>query len=100
MIGGYGNSRVIVRRKQGADELVNNQVANVLATDRYVPFLVLITTTGNIQIFTRKDSQAFILIAEVHDPHPVRIEYISFGSYNANRVQVHFNCSMAARNWG
>lgn len=94
MIGGWANTRVIIRRKQGADVLRDIQVADVLATDHYVTFLVQITTGGDIKIFSRQDLQPYKLIVGATDPKPLPIEYISFGSYNTNKVQAYFNCSI------
>lgn len=34
-------------------------------------------------------------MAEAEDPEPLPVEYISFGSYNANLVKFYFNCSFS-----
>lgn len=50
---------------------------------------------GDIKIFRKEDLQSFKLIAEASDPNPIPVEYISFGSYNANLVKFYFNCSFS-----
>lgn len=44
VIGGWGNTRVIIRRKQGADVLRETQVVDLLSNDKWIAFLIQITT--------------------------------------------------------
>lgn len=48
---------------------------------------------GILKIFGKDGLQPFKLLAEVNDPEPLPIEYISFGSYNTNQVKFYFNCT-------
>lgn len=43
VIGGWGNQRVIVRRKQGANVLREVQLVDILASDKWIAFLIQIT---------------------------------------------------------
>lgn len=44
VIGGWANARVIIRRKQGADVLRETQVLDLLSNDKWIAFLIQITT--------------------------------------------------------
>lgn len=50
---------------------------------------------GDIKIYRKDGLRAFQLTAEANDPDPLPVEYISFGSYQTNRVQFYFNCSFS-----
>lgn len=50
---------------------------------------------GDIKIYRKEGLHAFELAAEANDPNPLKVEYISFGSYQTNRVQFYFNCSFS-----
>lgn len=52
MIGGWGGQRVIIRRKQGANVLREVQLVDILANDKWIAFLIQITTrTAAINCF-------------------------------------------------
>ncbi|XP_031619784.1 uncharacterized protein LOC116338571 [Contarinia nasturtii] len=95
LIGGWANQRVIVRRKQGANVLREIQLVDILAPDKWIAFLIQITTRGDIRIFRKEDTHSFTLMAEANDPEPLPVEYISFGSWNSNLVKFYFNCSFS-----
>lgn len=44
MIGGWGNARTIIRRKQGANVLRETQQVDLLSNDKWITFLIQITT--------------------------------------------------------
>lgn len=44
VIGGWGNQRVIVRRKQGANVLREVSLVDILVPDKWIAFLIQITT--------------------------------------------------------
>lgn len=44
VIGGWGGQRVIIRRKQGANVLREVQLVDILANDKWIAFLIQITT--------------------------------------------------------
>lgn len=44
VIGGWANTRVIIRRKQGGDVLRETQVVDLLSNDKWIAFLFQITT--------------------------------------------------------
>lgn len=95
LIGGWGNQRVIIRRKQGANVLREVQLVDILANDKWIAFLIQITTRGDIRIFRKEDTHPFKLMAEANDPDPIPVEYISFGSWGTNLVKFYFNCSFS-----
>lgn len=94
MIGGWANTRVIIRRKQGDDVLRDVEVVDVLSKDKYTVFLVEITDSGDIKIFSRDGLRPFKLVTGATDPNPIKVQYISFGSYLGTKVQTYFNCSL------
>lgn len=44
VIGGWAGTRVIIRRKQGANVLRDVQLVDILANDKWIAFLIQITT--------------------------------------------------------
>lgn len=50
---------------------------------------------GDIKIYRKEGLHSFELTAEANDPNPLPVEFISFGSYQTNRVQFYFNCSFS-----
>ena len=69
VIGGYYNSRVIIRRKYGMQEyLAQVYIDAPLSCNEFRPFLVNWSTSGNIQIAT--DSYLYV---NVTDPDPLPV---------------------------
>lgn len=87
--------QIVIRRKQGANELRSAQLFDALDPEKQIIYLIQITTRGDIKIYRKDGLQAFELVAEANDPNPIPVEFISFGSYQTNRVQFFFNCSFS-----
>lgn len=59
-------------------------------------FLIILNIIeGDIRLFRKKNTFAFKLIAEAHDPEPFFIDHIGFGSSNAKLAKFYFNCSFS-----
>lgn len=70
-------------------------MVDVLSKDKYTVFLIEITNGGDIKIFSRDGLRPFKLVTGATDANPLKVEYISFGSYASTRVQTYFNCSLS-----
>lgn len=112
VIGGEGNSRIVIRRKQQAASL-RNVLFNGLNAFKTILYIIQITsrrcesvhlnerflsvsipfTDGDIRIFRQDSSGSFQLAAEATDSNPIPVQYISFRSWATVSVQFYFNCS-------
>lgn len=88
MIGGWGNTRTVIRK--------NNQVLaklkeyNILNESRPVKIVLEITNAGHIRIFTEYNKSKPFL--EVQDANPITdINYISFSGYY-RELDYYYDC--------
>lgn len=88
-----GRFVAVARRTLHHKRLIGSAYMQIMFSFRYI--LHWADEGGDIKIFRKEDLQSFKLIAEATDPNPIPVEYISFGSYNANLVKFYFNCSFS-----
>lgn len=82
VIGGYGNSKSVIRRGNQGAELASAETPNILSGDEFRGFWIATKTTAenSLQITFGKIGQSTPLILAV-DPDPVVFQYLGLASW-------------------
>lgn len=96
----YGRRSITMLWMAKSRSYTSSKLRRVSARLQRVPcvriFIILFSHSGgDIKIYRKEGLHSFELAAEANDPNPLKVEYISFGSYQTNRVQFYFNCSFS-----
>lgn len=110
-LGENANKNVIIRRKQGYQDLVKVEVGDVLAEDQPTKFVIEITNSknkiiagfvavnsnnqfhilgGDIRVFSELNPSK--ALASVHDDRVIRVKYMSFAIYEPSKTEFFYNC--------
>lgn len=91
VIGGYGNTRQIIRKTLEGDDLFEKvQLKDLLSADGQTRIMIQMTKDGLLEVFVG-DFQ-YKPIISTKDPNPLDVKYVSFASHDGNRVLFFYNC--------
>jgi len=89
LIGGWGNSRVLIRKKKSNNTITDLSVDDVLSPFKPLKILVEIKNNGYINVYLNNKAEPFI---SAYDPDPVHVKYVSFASFQTSQVEFLYNC--------
>lgn len=117
MIGGWGNTRILIRRKKSNDVLTEMEVVNPINNDRPTKIVIEITNSelnrnkvitslmlllinwliylliiseGHIRLYT--EANVGFPLASAYDPKPIAVKYLSFAAWDNAEVYFYYKC--------
>lgn len=123
MIGGWSGTQTVIRRKQQSQEpLAKVQHSEIISSNKWTEYLLQITRgkglndssfccyrqliflffliltataidDGIIKLFRKDEEDSYRPIIVAIDLNQIPVEYISFGSWGSNHVEIFFDCS-------
>lgn len=85
VIGGYGNSRIILRKRISGAVLADVWWPNVISDCRQKKFIFEVTVTGDIRLFSDANPRKPLLVA--YDPTPIKLQVLSFKNYLTEKIE-------------
>lgn len=90
VIGGWDDTGVAIRRKRNGEVLQEEQLSNSISRLSPTKFLLTITSTGEIVVFT--DLSKYKPLIWASDPDPLAVKYVAFASNDSEVVDYYFGC--------
>jgi len=90
IIGGWKNTRHVIRRKKGEEVLEELHLPELLLENKQSKFLIQLTNNNELEVFV--GGKLYKPVLWTKDPKPIPVKYISFASNDGNRVLVFYNC--------
>lgn len=89
MIGGWGNQKVLIRRKKQDEDKTVVDTKNILTSKAPLKVTIDIQTDGEIRVYIEHENNP---IATWKDPSPLPIKYFGFAAYDNTLNRYFFNC--------
>lgn len=88
VIGGWGNTRMTIRKRIDGYPLADIIMPNVLYVLKKKQFVFEVTLDGEIRLYTEDDPFKPTLIG--YDPVPLKLEYLSFKNYENEKLTLYY----------
>lgn len=85
VIGGLNNTRIVIRKRINGFTLVDVRVPNVLSELRKKKFVLEVSMTGDIKLYS--EDSPYRPLAAAFDPNPITFEYITFKNRDAEKIE-------------
>lgn len=85
VLGGWGNTRVVIRKRINGAVLADYFIPDLLSEHRRKKFVLEITTLGEIKLYSEDDF--YHPLVSTIDPMPIHVEYISIKNINKEHIE-------------
>lgn len=96
VLGGLGNSRVIIRKKINGAVLADEFVPNLLNLWKRQKFVLEITQWGEVKLY--HESNLYRPIVQGFDPVPLKVDYLSFKNLVDEHIDFFYDNNPADNN--
>lgn len=88
VIGGWGNTRITIRKRIDGYPLADVVLPNVLNVLKKKEFIFEVTLDGELKLYTEENVYTPVLVA--YDPKPLKLEYVSFKNHESEKLAFYY----------
>lgn len=90
MVGGWGNSRIQIRKKSYNNTITEITVDEAISLFKPTKIFIEVANTGHINLYLNNKPEPVI---SAYDPNPLQVKYVSFASHQSSQVEFLYNCA-------
>lgn len=90
MVGGWGNSRIQIRKKSNNNTITEITVDEAISLFKPTKIFIEVANTGHINLYLNNKPEPVI---SAYDPNPLQVKYVSFASHQSSQVEFLYNCA-------
>lgn len=90
VVGGWGDTKAVIRRRRGRDVLQEELVANSISKAQPTKFVISINKAGFVVVYN--DITSYKPVVWANDPDPLKLKFISFASNASEVIDYYYDC--------